>query len=273
MLDEALDVVDAARAAGVDARLIGGLAVLALCDGSPPRRSHRDLDLVAARAGLSRLLETFARLGYEENRHVRLASGGALLQVYRPCVHRDAAGRPAHADDRIDVYLDAFRLHHTLGLKRRLRREPYTVPPADVLLAKLLRTRMSESDVRDVVALLANVEVRDEEAAGVIGLQYAARACSRDWGLYHDVTSNLERVVREADLLAPDAADAARVRERAGLVLKALHTVRKGVRWRLRAAVGERLPWYDAVDEDDALRIGLRERPPADGQPAGFPRS
>ena len=178
------------------------------------RRHHRDLDLVAPRRGAKRLLATFARLGYEENRHVRLASGGALLQVYRPCVHRGPAGA-VHPDDRVDVYLDAFRQHHSLPLRPRLGREAYTVPPSDVLLAKLLRTRMSEADVRDVATLLRDVEVRDDEAGGVIGRQYLARVCARDWGLYHDVTGNLARVAAEVDGLGLGD-EAAEVRPRRG---------------------------------------------------------
>jgi hypothetical protein len=44
-----------------------------------------------------------------------------------------------------------------------------------------------------------------------------------------------------------------------------MDAVRKGTRWRLRALIGERLPWYDAVDEGDGQRIGLRERPAESG--------
>jgi hypothetical protein len=262
MLDEALDLVDAARADGVDARIVGGLAVLALCaDPARCRRDHRDFDLVAPRRQAGRLLATFARLGYEENRHVRLASSGALLQVYRPCPHADPQGHALHPDDRVDVYLDDFRLHHALPLRRRLRREAYTLPPSDVLLAKLLRTRMSDTDVRDVAALLLDVPLRDEDAAGAIGLHYLAHACARDWGLYHDVTGNLGRVAAEADALGFDAAGAQAVTTACSRLLAALDSAGKGLRWRLRAAVGERLPWYDAVDENDGQRIGLRERP------------
>jgi len=261
MLDEALAIVDAADADGVEARLVGGLAVLALCaDGSPHRREHRDLDLVAPRPAARRLLATFARLGYEENAHVRLASAGALLQVYRPCAHPGPAG-PLHADDRVDVYLDAFRQHHAIPLRHRLRRHPYTLPPSDVLLAKLLRTRMSETDVEDVVALLRDVEVRDDEGPGVIGRRYLARACARDWGLYHDVAGNLARVAAEAQGLDLPPGGAAHVRATAAGIGAALEVARKGPRWRLRARIGERLPWYDAVDESDGRRIGLRERP------------
>jgi hypothetical protein len=261
MLDEALDLVDAARADGVDVRLVGGLAVLALCaEPRSCRRHHRDLDLVAPRPAAKRLLATFARLGYEENSHVRFASGGAVLQVYRPCAHLGSAG-PAHADDRVDVYLDAFRQHHTIPLRRRLGREPYTVPPSDVLLAKLLRTHVSETDVQDVATLLRDVEVRDDEAAGTIGRSYLARACARDWGLYHDVTGNLARVAAVADVLGLGDRGAERVRAAAGGIRAALAAARKGPRWRLRARIGERLPWYDPVDENDGQRIGLRERP------------
>jgi hypothetical protein len=274
MLDEALDLVDTARGDGVEVRLVGGLAVLALCPHPKHcRREHRDLDLVAARRDSGRLLATFARLGYEENRHVRLASSGALLQVYRPCVHRGSHGELVHSDDRVDVYLDAFRLHHTLPLKHRLRREPYTLAASDVLLAKLLRTRMSRADAVDSVALLLGVGLRDEETPGTIGLRYVARVCTRDWGLYHDVTGNLRLLVSLAEDLRLDATEAHALAEAARGLLEAMRGARKGARWRLRAAIGERLPWYDAVDENDGQRISLRERPAEAWPSAGAGRA
>jgi hypothetical protein len=143
-----------------------------------------------------------SRLGYEENRHVRLARGGALLRAYRPSVHRGPGG-PLHPD------------------------------------------------VRDVAVLLRDVELQEHEADGTIGLRYLARAGAREWGLYHDVTGNLERVESAA-----------------ARVLTAMAAARKGPRWRVRALVGERLPWYDAVDEKDGQRIGLLERPAGAAGPA-----
>jgi hypothetical protein len=260
MLDEGLALVDAARADGVEARLVGGVAVLALCaDEGHCRREHRDLDLVAPRRRAGKLLTTLARLGYEENRHVRLASAGSLLQAYRPCRHHDEHGRALHPDDRVDVYLDDFRLHHTLHLRWRLPKDACTLAPSDVLLAKLLRTQMSATDVRDVVTLLLDVPLTDAERGATVGLRYVARVCAHDWGLYHDVTGNLERVTAEVDALGLSEAQAARVVAAALRLSAALREAHKGARWRLRAAIGERLPWYDAVDEGDGVRIGLRE--------------
>jgi hypothetical protein len=260
MLDEALDMVDAARAAGVTLRLVGSLAVLAQCrDVEFCRREARDIDAVALRRQTKPLLVTMARLGFEENRHARLASAGQLVQAYRPCRHTYAGG-PSHDDDRVDIYLDAFRLHHTITLRRRLEAEPYTVPAADVLLVKLQRTWSGPSDVHDVVALLKDAELRDEEAPGVIGLRYMARTAAGDWGLFHDVSRNLAAAAEGARRCGLGAADERRVLDAVQAIEQALREARKGPRWRLRALAGERLPWHDVVDENDGDRIGLLER-------------
>jgi hypothetical protein len=63
-----------------------------------------------------------------------------------------------------------------------------------------------------------------------------------------------------------EPAEQRRVRDAVARVDAALRRARKGPRWRLRALVGERLPWYDAVDENEGARIGLRERPQAPGE-------
>jgi len=265
--------VDRARADGVEMRLVGGLAVLAQCrDPEFCRRDHRDTDMVGLRRQTKALLQTLTRAGYEENRHVRLASSGALLQAFRRCSHV-AGGRSQHEDDRLDVYLDVFRLHHELQLGRRLALEPYTVPAGDVLLAKLLRTRLTTTDVRDVIGLLKDARLTEDEAPGVIGLRYVGRTGARDWGLYHDVAANLERVAAAVPRAGLSAAAAGRVAAAVAELEAALRRARKGPRWRLRALIGERLPWHDVVDENEGARIGLRERPsrsPAGGAaPAG----
>jgi hypothetical protein len=261
MLDDALDLVEAARADGVTLRLVGGLAVLAQCDDPALcRRPYRDLDAVGLRRQTGRLLVTFERLGYEENRHVRLASAGSALQVQRPCRHVTPSG-PAHDDDRVDVYLDAFRQHHELLLAGRLGVEPFTIPVADVLLAKLLRTWPSQADVSDVLGLLAGARVGDPERPGVLSLCRVGRACARDWGLWRDVTFNLALLRERAPAARLGRAHGEQVLRALDALEAAVADARKSLRWRLRGVVGERLPWYDAVDEGDGARIGALERP------------
>lgn len=263
MLDEAADLVDEARRDGVELRLVGGLAVLAQChDVAYCRREHRDFDLVGLRSQTKAMIATFARLGYEENRHVRLASAGMLAQVFRPCRHM-RGGLTAHPDDRVDIYLDTFRLHHQIPLRRRLTLEPYTVPAADVLLVKLQRTWVTLTDLRDVIGLLKDADLGEREAPGVVDLRYLARLTARDWGLHHDVVANLGRVRVALPGAGLDDAAQARVRSAVERLEEALRRARKGPRWRLRALAGEHLPWHDVVDENEGARIGLREAPQA----------
>ena len=116
MLDEALDLVDEARVDGVDVRLVGGLAVLALCAGGSRAGASTATSIwwpCGPRAG--DFLDTFAppRLRGEPPRPPgqRRGAPAGLSPVPAP-----RPPGPLHADDRIDVYLDAFRLHHTIAL-------------------------------------------------------------------------------------------------------------------------------------------------------------
>jgi hypothetical protein len=261
MLDQALDLVEAARDDGVVLRLVGGLAILAQCaDPALCRRRYRDYDVVGLRRQTKALLHTFSRLGYEENPHVRLASAGAMLQVQRPCRHVTASG-PEHPDDRVDVYLDDFRQQHELSLAGRLELEPFTLSPADLVLAKLLRTRPSHADVADVLGLLAGARLGEPEAPGVLSPRRVGRACARDWGLWRDVTLNLALTRERVSAVGFDVARQAHAHRAIDELVAAVAGARKTLRWRLRALPGERVPWYDAVDESDGAHIGLLERP------------
>lgn len=261
MLDEALDLVEAARDDGVVLRLVGGLGILARCeDAALCRRRYRDYDVVGLRRQTKDLLRTFSRLGYEENPHVRLASAGAMLQVQRPCRH-GTAHAPEHPDDRVDVYLDDFRQQHTLSLAGRLALEPFSLSAADLVLAKLLRTRPSHADVADVLGLLAGARLGDAESPGVLSLCRVGRACARDWGLWHDVSRNLALLRERVPVVGFDQAEQARARHALDGLTAAVAGTRKTLRWRLRALLGERVSWHDAVDESDGLHIGLMERP------------
>jgi hypothetical protein len=260
MLAEARQIVDAAAAGGVVLRLVGGLAVLATSpDRDFARRPIRDIDLVGLRRQAKRVAVALSALGYQENRHVRFATAGAVMQFFRQCVHVARDGRRAHDDDRIDVYLDAFRLDHEIALKDRLPRDADTVPPADVVLIKLQRAAPSYDDLRDVVALLKDLRLDRRDEPGVIDLDYLARLCSRDWCLHHDVTASLRRCREHLAAFDLDVAQQARVAAAVDEVEAAIAGRPKSLRWRLRSLPGERLPWTDGVDEREGQRLALLE--------------
>jgi hypothetical protein len=260
MMAEAVELVATARRSGADLRLAGGLAVRAHCRDRFCARQYRDIDVIARRNQYRQVKDTFAALAYEENISFHIGSAGAVTQFYRPCVH--AAGeRQAHLDDRVDVYFDDFRLHHRIALRHRLLREDLTIPVSDVLLIKLQRTSLDDDDIRDALSLLKDVPLSEVDEPGEVNVRYIARVCARDWGLQHDVERSLGRCRREMARFGLTTVEMSRVSGAIDLLERALGETRKPPRWRLRALIGEALPWSDAVDDRDGQRISARERP------------
>ncbi len=262
MLAEAHDIIDAARARGVVLRLVGGLAVREHCrDAAFCERPIRDIDLAASRRSSRAVTALLAGLGWTENRQVAMASSGRKRQFFRRCRHPVSNGR-VHDDDRIDLYVDAFQLHHSVDLRDRLELEPYTVSTSDVLLVKLQRTEANDDDVRDMLTVIKDaVAIGEDDAPGVVNRRYLARLCATDWGLSHDVTRNIARC--RAAMAARSTADPApgRVGARLDALQEAIDEQPKGWRWRLRAALGERLAWHEPVDDVEALYFAPGERP------------
>ena len=281
MRDEARALIDEARAEGLTLRLLGGLGVREHCrDLELCARDYSDLDMVAPAAEVRRLPAVLARFGYAENFDVAVATGNRQLQFVRPCRHaRTAEGGPSHDDDHIDIFLDTFRMDHELALGDRLHLEPYTLAPTDLLLTKLQIFRLTDKDARDVVTLLDALEVdtptaapgaagevagRDpaEPAAGAVAAggrdarqtidaAAIARRCVDDWGLFHDVATNLQRVGGLLPGFGLDDVRAAHVRRGLARLIGALDDAPKNLRFRLRAKIGTRAAWHDEIDDQD----------------------
>ena len=262
MLAEARGIVDAARAEGVLVRLLGGLAVREHCTHTRfCERPYRDIDLAALAGASKAVTAMLGRLGWAENRQVAMATMGRKRQFFRDCRHGAGTDR-AHDDDRVDLYLDAFRLHHTIDLRRRLDLERYTVSTSDVLLVKLQRTEVNPDDLRDIVTMVKDaVGLGEDDEPDVLNLRYLARLCAADWGLHHDVTRNIARCRAALDPALESVQAAARVRRRLDALEAALAAAPKGLRWRMRARVGERLAWYEPVDDVEGVAFTPGERP------------
>jgi len=250
MHDEAHELIDAASAAGLTLRLLGGLAVREHCRTAELcARDYSDVDMVSRTRDARRLRAVFARFGYEEDYGAAGATGNTQLRFVRACRHAGLDGTPAHGDDHVDVFLDTFRMDHDIALGDRLAREPYTVPVSDLLLTKLQIFKLNEKDIRDVVTLLDGVAVGDAETPGAIDAAYIAALCADDWGLYYDVGLTLQRVEEHvADYGLSDARVAA-VRRGLGRLVAAIAEAPKPVRFRLRARAGTRARWHNELDE------------------------
>ena len=159
------------------------------------------------------------------------------------------------------MYFDDFRLHHRIALRRRLLLEDLTIPVSDVLLIKLQRTSLDDDDIRDALSLLKDVPLSELDRPGELNVAYIARICAGDWGLQHDVERSLRRCRLEMARFALNPVEVRRVTSAIDLIEHALSQTPKPTRWRLRALIGEALPWSDVVDDRDGQRITALERP------------
>jgi hypothetical protein len=251
MAQEGRRIVDSARRRGVVLRLLGGLAVHEYCAGfAPCRRDHLDLDVAGFRRQTRPVIEVVGELGYEERIHVRVATGARQAQFVRDCVHGD--GVRAHDEDHVDVFFDRFRLDHAIDLRERLALHPYAVPLTDTLAMKLQMHDPEARDVRDVLMLLATVSGEGVSASDV-DPDYLGALCARDWGLFYDVSRNLQRLGEAL----PDAGLGRTERKTVAQLLArltgAIDAAPKTAAWRLRARVGTRLRWWEVVEEQEGV--------------------
>ncbi len=253
MAAEGRRIVDAARERGLTLRLIGGLAVRAHCEElSFCGRDHSDLDMVGLGHEIGGLVGLFGALGFRERLHVREATLRGQAQFVRDCAHGSADGAYAvHAEDHVDVFLDAFRMDHSVDLRDRLAIEPYTVSASDLLLTKLQVFRAEERDLHDIVTLLKDDELAGEDAPGAVNVPYLAGLCARDWGLFYDVTRNLRRCAESLGAYGLEPANEDHVRVAVEHLIRSVEAAPKARAWRWRAMVGTRRRWHEHVEEQD----------------------
>jgi Fic family protein len=279
LMREAMAMIDAARAAGVVVRLAGGLAVRRHCiDLEFMEREYSDVDLVGLSSQRGELIEVLGSLGYDENIFVSQATRGMQLQFVRAeAVHAGPAGRPevpdagpapgapAASDDarvparplahHVDVFLDVMRMDHDVDMRERLELDEYAISPVDALIAKAQIGVINHKDVHDIIALFKDLPVRDVDDDLSIYVPCIAEACADDWGLYTDITTNLQEVLDWLGDYGLSSGETARVRGRVTAVLEAIEHEEKTRRWQWRARVGKRAAWRHEVEESEGTPV------------------
>jgi hypothetical protein len=237
LVSGALAIVAAARDSGIMLRLLGGVAIYlhsGPSHGLSPWRTFGDLDFIGRHADVEKINEVFTQLGYVADRQVNTLHGRYRLLFSRP-----------ETCQKIDVLLDVFQMCHRLSLIERLAIDSPTISPADLLLTKLQIRELNRKDADDIAFLLNAHPIGGEDNEAVNG-DYVARLCSRDWGLFRTASDNLIRLL---DLDPPEPVTRATLHSRVRALQERIEAAPKSAKWRLRAKVGTRYPWYEEVEE------------------------
>ena len=245
LLTEAVALARGAAEAGLGLKLLGGLAVRVLCPGFPPRqRSGQDMDFACLSKGRKHVVGYLERSGCQPDRRFNNLNGDRQMYFTSP------AGRP------IDVMVDRLTMCHTLDLRPSFGRLPLTIDAVDVLLSKLQIVELNEKDARDILQLLSGIPVRDTTESGSadqpsIDAERFGKLLGADWGWWRTVTGNLGKlpalVTEHPEFVPPGAPldPLAQARQLHDLA----EAAPKGVKWRLRSNVGDRMRWYELPEE------------------------
>jgi hypothetical protein len=240
-----LDLVRRAEEAGLTLRLVGSVACRVHCPAyrdrldAMDRENPPDVDLVASSASRAGLRSIFRDLGYEEDRDMLVAMEG-----------RRFAFRVPDGRIHIDLFIDRLEFCHPIDVSRRFSLDAPTLSLADLALSKLQIVEINQKDLTDLAVLLLEHRCGSDREA--VDIDHIARLAAEDWGLYHTMSGNVERMrafVAAAPALPGD--EKAIVTARLGELWARAEEAPKSLRWKLRAKVGSRVKWYQDVAEKE----------------------
>ena len=246
--DEARRILQASSDKKVVLKLIGGVAIAMRCPSASReglRRDYVDMDLVGHEKQSKAIKNFFAEMEYKPRERFNAMMGRKRL-IFNDLVNQR----------RVDIFLDVFEMCHRFDLKRRMEIDRQTIPLADLLATKLQIIQTNEKDVRDIICMLIDHEVGDTDLREMVNGEYLAKLCGEDWGIYKTFTMKLAMLGLVAEKWAMEEPQREMVIKRIGQMQAAIERAPKSFVWRVRAAIGERVRWYELPEED----VGLVEQ-------------
>ena len=235
------DLVAAADDAGVNARLLGGVAVALHCPSAalPPfARAYEDIDLMVDKKGRKKIDEVAEACGFTPDQEFNNIHG-----LERRAYYSDEAGK-------LDVFVGEFSMCHCLSFDGRLEIDAPTIALSDLVLTKAQIYELNRKDAYDLLAVLADHTVGEEEQQ-MISAGRIREVCGNDWGIWRTVSRTLETIEELAN--TDDALRDSRpaIVSAIGDIRHAMTAAPKSAKWKMRAKVGERKVWYALPEDPD----------------------
>ena len=242
-LEEYERIVAAADDRGIPLRLMGAISVILHCPDHSKlhqdlSREVTDLDFMSYSKHNPEMPDFFQGLGYEpELRH--MAYYGKDRHIYN------------HAGKGIvvDVFFDKLQMSHTIDFRGRLELDYPTIPLANIVLTKAQILRINEKDLKDLCVLFREHELGHGDRERIDG-EYIAEILSKDWGFHRTFTENfrkMQEIMDGYEALSNDDRDI--IRGRVQRLMEVIEEEPKSFKWKMRARVGNRVKWYNDIEE------------------------
>jgi hypothetical protein len=245
-LEEARRLTDEAQKQGLFLRVMGPIALHFYFPGHVElyrkmerlgERVFTDIDYAAYGKQRGKMVPFFEAHGYDLEKRAAMLSGGERLIFFSEHI------------PMIDVFFDRLNYNHPIDYKNRLEIHPYCVSLTDLLLQKLQIVQINDKDLKDAMLLLLAGEIGEKED-GIVNARYIARLMADDWGFYFTSTTNLHRI-KDAmtGVLVLSQAEREAICSKVDLILEYIEGAPKSGKWRGRAKVGTKKPWYNEVTD------------------------
>lgn len=241
---EAVRIVDAASEQGLALRVLGSLAFQLHCKQygylqKELGRAYTDIDYAGYSKEASSMAPFLKKLGYEEDFEVNVLYAGQRMIFYHP-----------ENGLHIDIFFDRLDFCHEVNWSAgRLGKDTPTLPLAEMLLEKMQIVKINEKDIIDTLMLLLEHPLEDHDDE-TINIDLIANLCSKDWGLWRTVTMNLEKVAQLSQSYSQLSQDAKnKIQDQVQKCLQTIDQFPKTTVWKIRSKIGDRIKWYQDVDE------------------------
>lgn len=247
LLSIAENTMERAGSEGIVLRLLGGMAVTALCHDiylnfpMLARKPH-DIDFMGYSKQSRGIIKIFTtELGFRSDQRFNALFGNRRLKFYDDT---DPENQMV-----VDIFLDKFVQSHELPLLNRLAMGKITVTPTDLLFTKLQIWEINEKDILDILSLLVKHRLSEGTDVETIELDRVAELVGNDWGLWKTSMLNLDKTVTFLNrneifsVLRPVAIS------KISQLRDVCNSCKKSMAWKMRSLIGERIQWYEIPEE------------------------
>jgi len=240
---EAVRIVDKATEQNLTLRLLGSLAFHLHCPEynrlqKELGRAYTDIDYAGYKAQAARIEKFLSQMGYREDLEVNTLFAGERLIYNHP-----SSGL------HIDIFFDKLNFCHEISWTDRLEVDQPTIPLAEMLLEKMQIVRINEKDIIDTMILLLEHPLGDHDH-GTIHIARISKLCARDWGLWRTITMNLRKVAQLGQAYEQlTVEEKERLTSQVDMAFEWINAEPKTFSWKMRSKIGDRVKWYQEVDD------------------------
>ena len=240
---EAIRTVTEAAGQGIILRVLGSLAFHIHCPKydhiqKDLGRAYTDIDFAAYQKQASQIGKFLSQMGYKEDAEINILFAGERLIYNHPT-----------SGLHVDIFFNRLNFCHEVSWVGRLEVDQPTLPLAEMLLEKMQIVRINEKDIIDTIMLLLEHPLGDNDHE-TIHIGRISQLCAHDWGLWRTLTMNLGKVAQLGQEYAQlTIEDKKRLTAQVELALTQINAEPKTMAWKLRSKIGDRVKWYQEVDD------------------------